>query len=82
MHDVEAAARDPWAIATKAGMTYFAIVFAALIHDADHPGVSNETMMREGAIDARCHEGESVLEQHAVDLAWSLLMENTFCHAK
>ena len=29
MHDVEAAAHDPWAIAAKAGMTYFAIVFAA-----------------------------------------------------
>jgi 3'5'-cyclic nucleotide phosphodiesterase len=51
----------------------FAIVFAALIHDIDHPGVSNAQLVLEQSELATAYYGKSVAEQNSVDLSWSLL---------
>jgi 3'5'-cyclic nucleotide phosphodiesterase len=51
----------------------FAIVFAALIHDIDHPGVSNAQLVLEQSDLATAYYGKSVAEQNSVDLSWSLL---------
>ena len=59
-------------------MTKFAIVFSALIHDVDHQGVTNFQLAKEKDMMAIAYENKSVLEQHSLDLAWSLLTESTF----
>jgi 3'5'-cyclic nucleotide phosphodiesterase len=59
-------------------LTRFAVVFAALIHDVDHSGVSNAQLVHENAAVAVTYDGKSVAEQHAVTVAWSLLMEPKF----
>lgn len=53
----------------------FALVFAALIHDCDHWGVSNMQLIKEGVPIASKYDNKSVAEQNSVDLAWDLLME-------
>jgi len=59
-------------------LTKFAIVFSALIHDVDHQGVTNFQLAKEKNPMALTYENKSVLEQHSVDLAWSLLTESSF----
>jgi 3'5'-cyclic nucleotide phosphodiesterase len=59
-------------------LTQFAIVFAALIHDVDHPGVSNAQLIQEGHPTVITYAGKSVAEQNSVDVAWNLLMEPEF----
>lgn len=59
-------------------MVQLACVFSALIHDADHPGVSNEVLMKEEVVLAQHYKGRSVAEQQSFDLAWSLLMEERY----
>merc|ERR1711957_668642 len=59
-------------------LTKFAIVFSALIHDVDHQGVTNFQLAKERDPMALIYENKSVLEQHSLDLAWSLLSESTF----
>lgn len=54
------------------------MVFGALIHDADHPGVSNAQLVKENAAVAITYHGNSVVEQHSVELVWTLLMEPRF----
>ena len=56
----------------------FACTFSALIHDVDHPGVPNATLVSENADIAAIYKDKSVAEQHSVDLAWELLMEPTY----
>jgi hypothetical protein len=56
-------------------LTKFSIVFAALIHDVDHQGVSNMQLASENHPIAVTYNNKSILEQHSLDLAWSLLME-------
>ena len=63
---------------TSDPLTQFAIIFAALIHDVDHPGVSNDQLVRENSAVAITYNGKSVAEQNSVDVAWSLLMEPRF----
>jgi len=59
-------------------LTQFAVVFAALIHDVDHTGLSNATLV-EGKFDvARNFNSKSVAEQNSVAVAWALLMEPRF----
>jgi hypothetical protein len=60
---------------TSDPLTQFAILFSALIHDADHFGVSNNQLIKEGAPMADKYKGKSVAEQNSVDMAWDLLME-------
>jgi class 3 adenylate cyclase len=60
---------------TSDPLTQFALVFAALIHDCDHWGVSNAQLIKEGVPIADKYHNKSVAEQNSVDLAWDLLME-------
>lgn len=59
-------------------LSQFAVVLSALIHDADHPGVTNAQLVKEGAGIAAVYQNKSVAEQNSVDLAWDLLMEETY----
>lgn len=60
---------------TSDPLTQFAIVFAALIHDVDHWGISNAQLIKEGASTAAKYKNKSIAEQNSVDLAWDLLMD-------
>jgi class 3 adenylate cyclase len=63
---------------TSDPLTQFACIFAALIHDADHPGVPNGQLIIEKASIAAAYKEKSIAEQNSVDLAWDLLMDETF----
>ena len=63
---------------TSDPLTQFACVFSALIHDADHAGVPNATLVNESTKLAQRYKNKSVLEQNSVDLAWNLLMDNDY----
>ena len=56
-------------------LTQFALVFCALIHDVDHPGVPNFLLAAEGTNLAKFYKNKSIAEQNSVDLAWDLLMD-------
>jgi len=60
---------------TSDPLTQFACVFAALIHDADHPGVPNSQLVKENAPIAKTYEGKSVAEQNSINLAWKILVD-------
>jgi 3'5'-cyclic nucleotide phosphodiesterase len=62
-------------VMAKHPLTQFAILFAALIHDVDHPGVSNAQQVQEQTVAAVRFAGQSVAEQHSFTMAWSMLME-------
>ena len=59
-------------------LTHFAVVFSALIHDVDHPGVPNTQLVKEGNDMARMYDGLSVAEQNSIDLSWKLLTESRY----
>ena len=59
-------------------MTQFACIFSALIHDADHSGVPNAQLVKEKTHIAEYYSGKSVAEQNSVDLAWHLLMDESY----
>lgn len=59
-------------------LTLFACAFAALIHDADHPGVPNSQVVKEGTEFAKKYGNRSVAEQRSVDVGWSLLMQDKY----
>jgi class 3 adenylate cyclase len=63
---------------TSDPLTQFACVFAALIHDVDHPGVPNSQLIKEGTRVAAVYKNKSVAEQNSVDLAWELLMNEEY----
>eukprot|EP00529_Nitzschia_sp_RCC80_P007795 CAMPEP_0113497756 /NCGR_PEP_ID=MMETSP0014_2-20120614/30795_1 /TAXON_ID=2857 /ORGANISM="Nitzschia sp." /LENGTH=1255 /DNA_ID=CAMNT_0000391707 /DNA_START=97 /DNA_END=3864 /DNA_ORIENTATION=+ /assembly_acc=CAM_ASM_000159 len=56
----------------------FACVLSALVHDVDHEGVTNSTLVDEESEVAHQYNGKSVAEQHSIDLAWDLLMEDQY----
>jgi len=58
---------------TSDPLTQFAIVFSALIHDLEHPGVTNGQLVEEENRLATLYHGESVAEQHSIDLTLELL---------
>lgn len=63
---------------TSDPLTQFACVFAALIHDADHPGVPNSQLVKEKTELAEIYKNKSVAEQNSVNLAWNLLMDSKY----
>ncbi len=63
---------------TSDPMAVFAIVFAALIHDVDHPGVSNAQLIKEEPDLAKLYRDKSVAEQNSLDVAWDMLMTERF----
>lgn len=63
---------------TSDPMVLFAIVFSALIHDADHRGVSNPQLAKEEVDMASMYNNKSIAEQNSVDICWDLLMEDDY----
>ncbi len=63
---------------TSDPLTQFACVFSALIHDADHPGVPNSQLVKEGTEMAETYEGKSIAEQNSINLAWSILLQDKY----
>jgi 3'5'-cyclic nucleotide phosphodiesterase/Adenylate and Guanylate cyclase catalytic domain len=59
-------------------LAQFAVVFSALIHDVDHPGVTNAELIKEGAKIADTYNSKSISEQNSVDLAWYLFMDERY----
>jgi class 3 adenylate cyclase len=56
----------------------FAAVFAALIHDVDHRGVTNQQLVDSNDPLAIIYSGKCVAEQHSVQCAWGILMEDQY----
>lgn len=67
---------------TSDPLTQFAIVFAALIHDVDHPGVSNGQLVAERDPLALAYDNLSVAEQNSVAIAWELLLRPTYAELR
>jgi len=63
---------------TSDPLTQFAVILSALIHDADHPGVPNTQLIKEGSGMADVYANKSIAEQNSVDLAWALLMKHQY----
>ena len=63
---------------TSDPLTQFAIVFSALIHDVDHPGVSNAQLVKEETEVATLYNNKSVAEQNSITISWDLLMQSKF----
>jgi hypothetical protein len=63
-------------------LAHFAVVFAALFHDVDHPGVPSYQVGLENAeLHTRCRN-LSVMEQNALDVAWTALMKPDFAELR
>eukprot|EP00980_Cylindrotheca_fusiformis_P000324 scaffold78_cov96-Cylindrotheca_fusiformis.AAC.3 len=58
---------------TSDPLTQFSVVFSAIIHDMDHPGVPNAQLVKEKTRNAQIFK-KSVAEQNSVELAWGMLM--------
>jgi 3'5'-cyclic nucleotide phosphodiesterase len=56
-------------------MIQLAVVFSALIHDADHTGLTNCELVELQTETAKKYRSKSVAEQNSVDLAWGILMQ-------
>eukprot|EP00980_Cylindrotheca_fusiformis_P002340 scaffold543_cov119-Cylindrotheca_fusiformis.AAC.7 len=55
----------------------FTVVFSALIHDVDHPGVPNAQPVKEKTRCAQIYK-KSVAEQNSVDIAWDMLLSDEY----
>jgi len=63
---------------TSDPLTQFAVIFSAIIHDVDHPGVGNAVLIKEKLPLAAQYKNKSIAEQNSVDLAWQLLMSDEY----
>eukprot|EP00980_Cylindrotheca_fusiformis_P008038 scaffold1710_cov120-Cylindrotheca_fusiformis.AAC.4 len=63
---------------TSDPLTQFSVVFSALIHDVDHPGVPNSQLVKENTRSAQIYKKKSVAEQNSVELAWDMLMQDEY----
>ena len=63
-------ANDPLAV--------MAAAFSALVHDVDHPGIPNEMFAKENGKLNKLFKGTSMAEQNSFDLAFGLLMDDTY----
>ena len=61
---------------TSDPLTQFAVVFSALIHDVDHPGLPNAVLVKEHDPMAIRYKDKSVAEQNSVDIAWKMLFDD------
>ncbi|XP_074598258.1 phosphodiesterase dunce isoform X2 [Brevipalpus obovatus] len=55
-----------------------AALFAAAIHDIDHPGVTNQYLINSSSELALMYNDESVLENHSLAVAFKVLQEENF----
>eukprot|EP00980_Cylindrotheca_fusiformis_P004909 scaffold1043_cov117-Cylindrotheca_fusiformis.AAC.4 len=62
---------------TSDPLTQFAVVYSAIIHDVDHPGVPNAQLVKEKTRNAQIYK-KSVAEQNSVELAWDMLMADEY----
>eukprot|EP00980_Cylindrotheca_fusiformis_P000042 scaffold14_cov130-Cylindrotheca_fusiformis.AAC.12 len=63
---------------TSDPLTQFSVVFSAIIHDVDHPGVPNSQLVKENTRSAQTYKNKSVAEQNSVELAWDMLMQDEY----
>ncbi|KAL3925985.1 MAG: hypothetical protein SGILL_000032 [Bacillariaceae sp.] len=56
-------------------LAQFAVVLAAMVHDVDHQGVSNDTLVKEKDPIAIKYHGKSPAENHSLCIAWEVLMQ-------
>ncbi|KAL3937168.1 MAG: hypothetical protein SGBAC_007652 [Bacillariaceae sp.] len=63
---------------TSDPLTQFAVVFSAIIHDIDHPGVPNSQLVKEHTRNAQIYKNKSVAEQNSVDLAWEIFNQDEY----
>ena len=63
---------------TSDPLASFAVVFAALIHDVDHLGISNVQLAKEKPELSEYYRNKSVAEQNSLNIAWDLLMTERF----
>mmetsp|Transcript_40235 Transcript_40235/g.97128 ORF Transcript_40235/g.97128 Transcript_40235/m.97128 type:complete len:1135 (-) Transcript_40235:1806-5210(-) len=63
-------------------LTQFTMVLSALVHDVDHPGVSNSQLVTEKTALAELYHNKSVAEQNSIDKTWILLMEGDYQHLR
>jgi 3'5'-cyclic nucleotide phosphodiesterase len=59
-------------------ITLLAILLSAVIHDADHRGVSNTQLIKEEERMSKVYRNKSIAEQNSLDIAWNLLMSEDF----
>jgi hypothetical protein len=63
---------------TSDPLAVLAIELSALIHDADHRGVSNGQLIKEEEEMGELYRNKSVAEQNSLDISWDLLMSDQF----
>jgi len=63
---------------TSDPLAQIAIVFSSLIHDVDHPGVSNQQLAEENSHLALTYGSKSTLEQNSVHLAFNTLNSGAY----
>eukprot|EP00980_Cylindrotheca_fusiformis_P016282 scaffold4838_cov110-Cylindrotheca_fusiformis.AAC.6 len=63
---------------TSDPLTQFSVVFSAIIHDLDHPGVPNSQLVKENTRCAQIYKNKSIAEQNSVDMAWAMLMQDEY----
>lgn len=63
---------------TSDPITQFAVIFSAMIHDVDHPGVPNSVLVDNNTAIAQHYRNQSVAEQNSLDVAWDLLMDDAY----
>mmetsp|Transcript_18806 Transcript_18806/g.40484 ORF Transcript_18806/g.40484 Transcript_18806/m.40484 type:complete len:1140 (+) Transcript_18806:117-3536(+) len=68
---------DPTYGITSDPLTQLGCIFAALIHDVDHQGVTNAQLLAENSPLVDKYK-KSMAEQNSVDISWNLFMEPQF----
>jgi 3'5'-cyclic nucleotide phosphodiesterase len=63
---------------TNRSFLYFHNTSTSVIHDVDHPGVSNLQLATENDEMALLYKNKSVAEQNSIDFAWRLLMKDSY----
>ncbi|KAL3921226.1 MAG: hypothetical protein SGILL_002858 [Bacillariaceae sp.] len=59
-------------------LVQFSMIFAALVQDVDHMGISNQQLIKESSPIASLYKNRCVSEQNAVDISWWLLMTSDY----
>eukprot|EP00980_Cylindrotheca_fusiformis_P011777 scaffold2813_cov114-Cylindrotheca_fusiformis.AAC.3 len=66
---------------TSDPLTQFAVVFSAIIHDVDHPGVPNAQLVKENTRSAQIYK-KSIAEQISMELSWDMLMGQEYAELR
>ena len=72
------ACRDLAILLKSCSAGLFAIVFAAAVHDLQHPGVNNDFLIKTMHPLAVRHADQSVNEHHHLSTAFDLLLQDEF----